>query len=140
MVEERDGVACVRPASACASCDGGRGCVRARVGGRHTHQRLASLPPSSLHMPGAGARLLAALAWAADQKLGTLHIRADSDLLVKQMRGQYRVKNAGLQPLYERAKGLVRQIGTVTFVHVRRELNKEADRLANEAMDEAART
>ena len=53
------------------------------------------------------------------------------------MRGQYRVRNAGLQPLYERAKGLVRQIGTVTFTHVRRELNKEADRLANEAMDEA---
>lgn len=82
--------------------------------------------------------LLAALAWAADQKLGTLHIRADSELLVKQMRGQYRVKNAGLQPLYERAKGLVRRVGKVTFTHVRRELNKEADRLANEAMDEAA--
>ena len=82
--------------------------------------------------------LLAALAWAADQKLGTLHIRADSELLVKQMRGQYRVKNAGLQPLYERATGLVRRIGKVTFTHVRRELNKEADRLANEAMDEAS--
>ena len=82
--------------------------------------------------------LLAALAWAADQKLGTLHIRADSELLVKQMRGQYRVKSAGLQPLYEQAKGLARQIGKVTFTHVRRELNTEADRLANEAMDEAA--
>ena len=41
-------------------------------------------------------------------------------------------------PLYERAKGLVRRVGKVTFTHVRRELNKEADRLANEAMDEAA--
>ncbi len=82
--------------------------------------------------------LLAALAWAADQKLGTLHIRADSELLVKQMKGQYRVKNAGLQPLYERAQGLVRRIGKVTFTHVRREFNKQADRLANEAMDEAA--
>ena len=44
----------------------------------------------------------------------------------------------GLQPLYEAARGLVREIGRVTFEHVRRELNKEADRLANVAMDEAA--
>ena len=54
------------------------------------------------------------------------------------MKGQYRVKNTGLQPLYEEAVGLVRQVGRVTFEHVRREFNKDADRLANEAMDEAA--
>jgi ribonuclease HI len=47
------------------------------------------------------------------------------------------VKNEGLQALFERAKGLVRQIRRVTFEHVRREFNKDADRLANEAMDEA---
>ena len=83
--------------------------------------------------------LLAALRWAAEHGVRTLHVRADSELLVKQMKGEYRVKNPGLQPLYEDARALVRQIGRVTFEHVRREFNKEADRLANEAMDAAAR-
>jgi len=81
--------------------------------------------------------LLAALAWAVDHGHRTLHIRSDSELLVKQLRGEYRVKNAGLQPLYEDARRLVARIGRVTFEHVRREKNKEADRLANLAMDEA---
>ena len=48
------------------------------------------------------------------------------------------MKNPGLQPLYQDARALVGRIGRVTFEHVRRELNKEADRLANLAMDEAA--
>jgi probable phosphoglycerate mutase len=82
--------------------------------------------------------LLAALRWAAANGIATLHIRSDSELLVKQMKGLYRVKNPGLQPLYEEAVSLARRIGRVTFEHVRREFNKEADRLANEAMDEAA--
>jgi probable phosphoglycerate mutase len=81
--------------------------------------------------------LLAALRWAADNGVSTLRIRSDSELLVKQMNGQYRVKNQGLLPLYEEARALVRRIGRVTFEHVRREFNKDADRLANEAMDEA---
>jgi ribonuclease HI len=81
--------------------------------------------------------LLAALRWALAHGIDTLHVRADSELLVKQMKGQYRVKNAGLVPLYEEAKALSRRLGKVTFEHVRRELNKEADRLCNEAMDEA---
>ena len=81
--------------------------------------------------------LLAALRWAAANGVATLHIRSDSELLVKQMKGQYRVKNSGLQPLYEEAVALTRRIGRVTFEHVRREFNKDADRLANEAMDEA---
>ena len=82
--------------------------------------------------------LIAALAWAAQHDVQSLHVRSDSELLVKQMRGEYRVKNPGLQPLYEEARGLARRIGRVTFEHVRREFNKDADRLANEAMDEAA--
>jgi len=82
--------------------------------------------------------LIAALRWAAAHGISKLHIRADSELLVKQMRGEYRVKSPGLQPLYEQARALTRQIGDVTFEHVRREFNKDADRLANEAMDEAA--
>ena len=81
--------------------------------------------------------LLAALRWAVDHGVRALQIRADSELMVKQMNGVYRVKNPGLQPLYEEARALARQIGRVTFEHVRRELNKDADRLANEAMDDA---
>lgn len=84
--------------------------------------------------------LLAALRWAVAHGVTALHVRSDSELLVKQMTGAYRVKNPGLQPLYEAACGLARRIGRVTFEHVRRELNRDADRLANEAMDEAART
>jgi ribonuclease HI len=82
--------------------------------------------------------LLAALRWAVEQGVKTLHVRADSELMVKQMKGVYRVKNPGLQPLYEQARSLARQLGKVSFEHVRREFNKDADRLANEAMDEAA--
>jgi probable phosphoglycerate mutase len=82
--------------------------------------------------------LLAALAWAVDRGLSRLHVRSDSELLVRQMRGQYRVKNAGLQPLYQDAQALAARIGHVTFEHVRREQNREADRLANLAMDSAA--
>lgn len=81
--------------------------------------------------------LLAALRWAVEQGVKTLHVRADSELMVKQMKGVYRVKNPGLLPLFETAKSLVRQIGRVSFEHVRREFNKDADRLANEAMDDA---
>ena len=82
--------------------------------------------------------LVAALRWAADRRITQLRVRSDSELLIKQMRGEYRVKNAGLQPLYEEARALTRRIGRVTFEHVRRELNKDADRLANEAMDQGA--
>jgi probable phosphoglycerate mutase len=82
--------------------------------------------------------LIAALTWAVEHGLSRLHVRADSDLLVKQMRGEYRVKSPGLQPLFEQARALSRQIGEVKFEHVRREFNKDADRLANEAMDEAS--
>ena len=82
--------------------------------------------------------LLAALRWACEHQIATLHLRSDSLLLVQQMKGVYRVKHPGLQPLHEEARGLVRGIGRVTFEHVRRELNKDADRLANEAMDEAS--
>ncbi len=82
--------------------------------------------------------LLAALRWALDHGAGPLLIRSDSELLVKQMLGVYRVRNPGLQPLHREACALARAIGRVRFEHVRRERNTEADRLANEAMDEAA--
>jgi len=79
--------------------------------------------------------LLAALRWALEQGHTRVHVRADSLLLVEQMRGNYRVKSEGLKPLHHEAQRLVAQIGTVTFEHVRRELNKDADRLSNLGMD-----
>lgn len=62
-------------------------------------------------------------------------VYADSELLVRQMNGQYRVKNANLRPLFEAATALVARFRTSRICHVRREQNAEADALANEAMD-----
>ena len=79
--------------------------------------------------------LIAALQWAVGQGVNALRVKADSLLLVEQMRGNYRVKNAGLIPLYQRARGLVARVGHVTFEHIPREQNQEADRLSNVGMD-----
>ena len=82
--------------------------------------------------------LLAALEWARAHDVAAVHIRSDSQLLVQQMLGNYKVKHPGLQPLHARARLLTHQIGRVTFEQVRREANQHADRLANAAMDDAA--
>ncbi len=81
--------------------------------------------------------LLAALRYAVEHDHRAVHIRSDSLLLVKQMQGDYKIKNEGLKPLAVRARLLMMELGEVTFEHVPREANKEADRLANLAMDEA---
>jgi ribonuclease HI len=81
--------------------------------------------------------LLAALRWAVEHNHHVVKIKADSELLVKQMRGEYKVKNPVLQGLVARARVLVGQLDRVTFEHVRREQNKDADRLSNVGMDEA---
>ena len=80
--------------------------------------------------------LLAALEWAKTRGYRELHVRSDSLLLVQQMLGNYKVKNAGLQPLHAKARLLAHEIGRVTFEHVGRSYNAHADRLANAAMDE----
>ena len=82
--------------------------------------------------------LVAALEWARAHGHTTVHVRSDSLLLVQQMQGNFRVKNAGLQPLHAKARQLALAIGRVTFEHVGRDRNAHADRLANIAMDEAA--
>ena len=81
--------------------------------------------------------LLAALDWAHSHGHRALHVRSDSLLLVQQMLGNYKVKNAGLLALHAKAQRTAREIGRVTFEHVRRGRNVHADRLANEAMDKA---
>jgi ribonuclease HI len=79
--------------------------------------------------------LIAALEWAVAHGHQRLHIRSDSQLIVQQMLGKYRVKHAGLIPLHQQARRLAAQVGHVTYEHVRRELNAEADRLSNLGMD-----
>lgn len=83
--------------------------------------------------------LLAALQYAREHGHRAVRIKSDSELLVKQMRGEYRVKNPGLQPLYREARAIAAGLDRITYEHVRREENKDADRLANQAMDEGAR-
>jgi ribonuclease HI len=80
--------------------------------------------------------LLAALRWAVDHGARHLRIRSDSQLLVRQMLGEYKVKHPGLKPLVAQARMLIGELDTVQFEHVRREENTEADRLSNVAMDE----
>src|ERR1700732_4048467 len=82
--------------------------------------------------------LLAALDYAATHDIRGLRIRSDSELLVRQMHGRYKVKSPDLKPLHERAAKLARQIQYFVIEHVRRELNSDADALANIALDQAS--
>ena len=79
--------------------------------------------------------LLAALDYAASHDIVALRIRSDSELLVRQMHGRYKVKSADLKPLHERAKKFVRGLEYFVIEHVPREQNRDADGLANVALD-----
>jgi ribonuclease HI len=79
--------------------------------------------------------LVAGLARAAEVGVDELEVVSDSELLVKQMRGEYRVKNRPLQDLFLEASRLARQLHRVSYRAVRREQNELADRLVNEALD-----
>lgn len=82
--------------------------------------------------------LLAALRYALARGEHDVLVRSDSQLLVRQMQGRYKVRHPGLQPLHAEAQRLVAAIGRVRFEHVRREANARADQLANRAIDEAS--
>lgn len=79
--------------------------------------------------------LIAAIAYAASHQAEGLLVVSDSELMVKQMKGQYKVKAPELQTLHKRATEMLRQLSWFDIRHVRREQNKEADKLANQAMD-----
>jgi ribonuclease HI len=81
--------------------------------------------------------LLAALDYATSHNISALRIRSDSELLVRQMQGRYKVKSVDLKPLHERASKMAKQLGYFAIEHVRRELNRDADALANVALDQA---
>jgi ribonuclease HI len=79
--------------------------------------------------------LIAGLEAALPFGARAVEVRADSQLLVYQMQGRYKVKHANLKPLFEQARALVRRYERVTFEHVRREFNTVADALVNAALD-----
>jgi ribonuclease HI len=84
------------------------------------------------------AALVAGLERAVEVGVDELEVVSDSELLVKQMRGEYRVKNRALQDLFLDASGLARKLERVTYTAVRREHNELADSLVNEALDAAS--
>jgi len=83
--------------------------------------------------------LIAALEYAIQHGPKALKLISDSELLVRQIKGIYQVKNATLQELHGRARELIAQLDWFSIGHALREHNQEADRLANEAMDKGAR-
>ena len=80
--------------------------------------------------------LIAGLGAAARAGADPLLVCMDSELVVRQMTGEYRVKNAGLKPLHAEARRALARLGRVRFAAVRREANARADRLVNEALDD----
>ncbi len=82
--------------------------------------------------------LIAALEYAVQHGPKALKVISDSELLVRQIKGIYKVKNATLQDLHARAKQLIAKLDWFSIDHAMREHNQEADRLANEAMDKGS--
>ena len=79
--------------------------------------------------------MLAALEYAVQHGHKALKVVSDSELLVKQMRGEYKVRNETLQQMAHEARELIGKLDSFQIRHVLREQNREADRLANQAMD-----
>ena len=82
--------------------------------------------------------LLHALRWAIAQGAIRIGVFSDSELVVRQIEGRYKVKHPDLRPLYEQARILLSRFTEARLTHVPREENREADRLANRALDERA--
>ena len=78
--------------------------------------------------------LIMGLEKAVGLNINRLHVKGDSMLAIKQLRGEFKVNSPSIVPLFQRAKQLEKQIGQVTYEHVYREYNKRADQLANEGL------
>ncbi len=79
--------------------------------------------------------LLEALDYCVKKKLSPVEILADSQLMIRQLSGQYKVKHPNMVPLYQKAQEYLSRLKVVGFTHVLREFNKRADELANEGID-----
>jgi probable phosphoglycerate mutase len=126
-----------------AHCDGGSrgnpgpagyGAVIEDAGGR-TVARLSEYLGRQTNNYAEYSGLLAVLAWALEHGHKRLRVVSDSELMVKQMQGKYKVASPGLRPLWEEARRLAARLDRFEMSHTLRGGNKEADRLANEAMD-----
>ena len=82
--------------------------------------------------------LLGALRVAVERGASDVRLLADSELIVKQLKGVYRVRHPDLQPLYRQALALIERFDSFSIEHVRRERNKDADRLVNRILDRVA--
>jgi ribonuclease HI len=80
--------------------------------------------------------LLAALDYCVKKKISPIEILADSQLLIKQLAGEYKVKHENIKPLYQKAKEYLVHLQVTGYKHVPRELNKAADKLANQGIDD----
>jgi len=83
--------------------------------------------------------LLAALEYALSHGYPRLRVLTDSELMARQISGRYKVRSPDLKPLHEKAQAMIARLESFSIRHVYREQNREADRLANQAMDDAER-
>lgn len=79
--------------------------------------------------------LFKGLQYALNQNIRCIHVKGDSNLAIKQMKGEFKVKSENIQTIYQNTKQLCEQFDSVTFEHVYRKDNKRADQLANLALD-----
>ncbi len=111
--------------------------VREKDGGQVIHQAGLFLGRATNNVAEYQG-LLAAMRKAAELKAAEVEVISDSELLVRQMNGQYRVRNAGLKPLFEEAQALRKRFPAFSIRHVRREENSAADKLVNRAINHGA--
>lgn len=129
LVLHSDGAARENPGPA------GAGAVLSEPGGKIV-ARLGRFLGSQTNNVAEYEGVILGLEKAAELGVRHLDVRADSMLVIKQLRGEWKVKHPGLKPYFERARNLLRQFEKVTLEHVRRELNVEADEMSNRAIDE----
>jgi ribonuclease HI len=113
----------------------GIGVVIEHAGGRRVE--ISQTIPAGDNNYAEYSALLAALEYAAENQCSRLRVFSDSEVVVKQMTGHYICQSAGLREIHEMCKTLIQSLEEFTIMHIRRQANSEADRLANEAMDRA---
>ena len=113
----------------------GYGVVIEDAAGR-TVERLSRFLGHATNNVAEYSGLIAALEYAVQHPFKAVKVLSDSELMVRQIKGEYKVRAPGLQELYASARKLIRELNWFAIEHIRREGNKEADRLANLAMDE----
>jgi ribonuclease HI len=106
------------------------------VEGNHPREKIARYLGDTTNNIAEYSAAIIGLEYALSRRASRVRLLADSELLVKQLNGEYKVKNEGLKPLYCKAKELIAKIGSVEVKYIPREMNREADALANRAIDE----